>query len=257
MFIDSHCHFDFPCFDIEIETLLKELLQQNITKLIIPATQASSWDRIESLANNYLPLYYSLGIHPHFLASFQKQDLTLLHDKLLKVGKKCVALGEIGLDKLALSDDTLQEFVFTEQLKIAAQLKLPIILHCVKKQGRILRLLKECNFTQGGVYHAFSGSLEIATEFIKLGFKLGIGGVVTYPNSTKTRQTIRKLPIESLILETDAPDMPLYQQQTKNNTPVNIIPIFNVLSDLRSESKEQLATQIYQNVTNIFPLCDD
>jgi len=257
MFIDSHCHFDFPCFTKQRDTLLTELQQQQILKMVIPATQAKHWSRVEELAKQHDALYYALGIHPHFLKDFKTQDLQLLRQKLTHRDKQCIALGEIGLDKLAHADDQLQEFVFTEQLHIAQQLQLPIILHCVKKQGRVLTLLKAQKFTQGGVYHAFSGSIEMAREFIKLGFKLGIGGVITYPNSTKTRHTISQLPVESLVLETDAPDMPLYLQSTAHNSPLNIIPIFNELTTLRHESKAQLATQLYKNVVNIFSLSND
>ncbi|MCP4324067.1 MAG: TatD family hydrolase [Alteromonadales bacterium] len=257
MFIDSHCHLDFPCFSSDLESILKAIVQAKITKLIIPATQASSWQSIEKLSKDNLPIYYALGIHPHFLSSFQTQDLPLLKEKLLNRNHKCIALGEIGLDKFAQASQSQQELVFIEQLKIAEELKLPIILHCVKKQDRIITLLKEHNFKQGGVYHAFSGSLEVAETFIKLGFKLGVGGVITYPNSTKTRQTVTKLPIESMVLETDAPDMSIYQQQTAHNDPLNIQTIFDSLLSLRHESKSQLATQLYQNTFNIFPLCDD
>lgn len=257
MFIDSHCHLDFGCFSDQIATLLKQLHQADITKLIIPATQASRWEKVEQLCTRYSPLYYALGIHPHFLASFQEQDLTILAAKLSKRSKKCIALGEIGLDKYAAADDMLQESIFLKQLAIAQQFKLPIILHCVKKQGRVLTLLKESKFNCGGVYHAFSGSVEVANEFIQLGFKLGIGGIITYPHSVKVRETVKVLPVESIVLETDAPDMPIYQQQTATNTPLNIIAIFNVLTQLRNESKSQLATQLYTNVSNIFPLSND
>jgi len=257
MFIDSHCHLDFGCFSEQIETLLEQLNQAYITKLIIPATQASGWANIEQLSVRYSPIYYSLGIHPHFLNSFQEQDLTKLVAKLSTCSNKCIALGEIGLDKFAAADEKLQESVFLRQLAIAQQFGLPIILHCVKKQGRVLSLLNQQKFSCGGVYHAFSGSADIANEFIKLGFKLGIGGVITYPNSTKTRETVAQLPVESLLLETDAPDMPLYNQQTAINTPLNIITIFDALSELRKEHKSQLATQLYINACNIFPLSND
>ena len=257
MFIDSHCHIDFSCFSAELDALLAELAAKKINKVIIPGTQASGWENIIQLANNYDNLYYALGLHPHFIDSESEQQLTLLQAKLMLGDIKCIALGEIGLDKFANADSVLQEHIFSKQLQLAEQLKLPVIIHCVKKQSRVLALLKEQLFTQGGVYHAFSGSVEVAQEFIKLGFKLGIGGVITYPNSTKTRQTISRLPIESLLLETDAPDMPIYQQSTKHNSPLNIIPIFNALSDLRSESKAQLSTQLYNNVANIFPLSND
>lgn len=257
MFIDSHCHLDFDCFSEELDALLANLKHKKINKLIIPSTQASRWSSVENLAMSDHALYYSLGIHPHFLASLQTQDVPLLKQMLLKRDSKCVAVGEIGLDKYAPADLVLQESVFIQQLQIAQQIQLPIILHCVKMQGRVLALLKEYKFTQGGVYHAFSGSLEVAHEFIKLGFKLGVGGVITYPNSTKTRHTFANLPLQSLVLETDAPDMPIYQQQTEMNSPLNVIAIFNCLATLRSEPKSQLATQLYQNTHNIFSLSDD
>lgn len=257
MFIDSHCHLDFPCFSQQLPSLLCELHEKSINKVIIPATQANTWERVEKLALSNDALYYALGIHPHFLDAFEAQDLTVLKDKLLLRDKSCVALGEIGLDKFSPVSEILQEFVFIEQLKIAQQLQLPIILHCVKRQGRVLTLLKQYNFKQGGVYHAFSGSLEIADEFIKLGFKLGIGGVITYPNSSKVRDTVAKLPVQSMVLETDAPDMPIYEQPSKDNTPLNIITIFDCLVSLRSETKSQLATQLSINTHNIFSLCND
>lgn len=257
MYIDSHCHLDFPCFSDNVEQLVQLLDHHQISKLIIPGTQASGWENIVKLSTRYDPLYYALGIHPHFLSSFQAHHLKQLKENLSNNDKKCIALGEIGLDKYADANQEIQEFVFIEQLKIAQQLKLPIILHCVKKQGRVLSLLKENKFNQGGVYHAFSGSLEVANAFIKLGFKLGIGGVITYPNSTKTRHTFTNLPIESLLLETDAPDMPIYQQQTKNNSPLNIIAIFHCLAELRCEPKSLLAAQLCNNAHNIFSLSND
>jgi TatD DNase family protein len=257
MYSDSHCHLDFPCFRDDLESLLASLKKNKITKLLIPATQKSGWHDIRRIADSYTSIYYALGIHPHFLASFKEQDLSYLNDLLFTRDIKCVALGEIGLDKFAQASQELQELVFVKQLQIAQRVQIPVIIHCVKKQGRILTLLKSNNFTQGGVYHAFSGSLEVANEFIKLGFKLGVGGVITYPGSKKTRQTFTELPLEALLLETDAPDMPLYQQQTKNNSPLNILPVFECLATLRSESKAQLATQLYKNMHNIFSLSND
>tara|TARA_R110001583_G_scaffold66935_3_gene191875 strand:- start:13748 stop:14521 length:774 start_codon:yes stop_codon:yes gene_type:complete len=257
MFTDSHCHLDFSCFNPELAELFEALKEHKITKVVIPATQASAWESIQNIANHYDSAFYALGIHPHFLSSFEQQDLMNLNELLKNRDKKCIALGEIGLDKFAPVDLEQQEWVFIEQLKIAQRHQLPIILHCVKMQGRVLTLLKQYKFDQGGVYHAFSGSIEVANEFIRLGFKLGVGGVITYPNSTKTRQTFAALPLDALLLETDAPDMPLYQQQAKNNTPLNILPIFECLSSLRNESKIQLATQLYKNMHKIFSLSDD
>lgn len=257
MFTDSHCHLDFSCFEHDLDALFRALKKSHINKVVIPATQASSWVNIQKIANTQASAFYALGIHPHFLSSFERKDLNVLNTLLENRDKKCVALGEIGLDKFAPTDIAQQEWLFIEQLTLAQRHQLPIILHCVKMQERVLTILKQQKFQYGGVYHAFSGSLEVANQFIALGFKLGVGGVITYPNSTKTRTTFSQLPLESLLLETDAPDMPLYLQQTRYNTPLNILTIFKSLVNLRNESETQLATQLYDNMHKIFSLSDD
>jgi len=185
------------------------LKEEQINELIIPATHRAEWDNIIHLAK-YNHLYYALGYHPRFLQYYQQGDLDGLHLLLKNADNRAVAIGEIGLDKFAKTSMAIQERLFIEQLQLAEELQLPVILHIVKKQGRVLEILREQNFTQGGVYHAFSGSFDVATAFIELGFKIGVGGVITYPNSSTTRNTIRELPIDSLLLETDAPDMPIF-----------------------------------------------
>jgi TatD DNase family protein len=257
MFIDSHCHLNFACFDIQREMLLQKLQQHNITKLIIPATHRANWRQVSRLCENHPNLYYALGYHPHFLDYFRQGDLQYLQTLLENRHSQCVALGEIGLDKFAKTPIQVQESIFTEQLAIAQYLELPVILHVVKKQGRVLEILRQLNFTQGGVYHAFSGSYEVALDFIKLGFKMGVGGVITYPNSVTTRETISRLPLESLVLETDAPGMPIYQQEQPDNTPLNLLHIFESLAMLRGESKKCLASQLYNNTRSLFSLGND
>jgi len=261
MFIDSHCHLNFDCFKSELPKVIQELKAAHIHQLIIPGTDAKRWPDIISLSEQYSEFYFALGIHPHFLASFQEKDLATLKcslDSLLKSNHhKCVALGEIGLDKRIDTSMETQEKVFLAQLALAEHFKLPVILHVVKTQARMLQLLKLNKFSYGGVYHAFSGSEETANEFIKLGFKLGIGGVITYPNASKTRQAVKQLPVSSLILETDAPDMPIYQQSQKINTPINTIKIFEALCKLRDEPKEVLEQHLYLNTVSIFSINHD
>lgn len=257
MFIDSHCHLNFACFDIQRDILLQRLQQNKITKLIVPATHRGDWEQISKLCENHPNLYYALGYHPHFLDYFRQGDLQYLQTLLEHKNAQCVALGEIGLDKFVKTPIQIQEHIFTEQLKIAQQLELPVILHVVKKQGRVIEILRQLNFTQGGVYHAFSGSYEVALAFIKLGFKIGVGGVITYPNSVTTKETISKLPLESLVLETDAPGMPIYRQEQGDNTPLNLLHIFDSLAMLREESKKCLASQLYNNTRSLFSLGND
>ena len=261
MFIDSHCHLNFDCFKEERSLLMHQLTEVNINKVVVPGTDKDSWSEIIKLADDYKNIYFALGIHPHFLSTFDEEHLILLKSLLMETlsseTNKCVALGEIGLDKLIDTTPEIQEKVFLAQLAIAESLQLPVILHVVKMQSRVLQLLKQVKFTYGGVYHAFSGSEEIAQEFIKLGFKLGIGGVITYPRAVKTRSALSKLPLESLVLETDAPDMPIYKQLTSHNSPLNIVAIYQTLCDLREEAPLTVALQVYNNTKSIFPIIDD
>lgn len=257
MFIDSHCHINFACYDRQRETLLASLQVHGIDKLIVPGTHRGDWQNIINLCHEHSNLYYSLGYHPHFLDYYKDDDLAYLQVLLSTKESRCVALGEIGLDKRVNTDIKVQEAIFIAQVKIAEKCKLPIILHVVQKQGRVLELLRQLKFTQGGVYHAFSGSEEVALAFISLGFKIAVGGLITHPNAVKTRKTISLLPIESLVLETDAPDMPIYQQRESLNTPLNLLTIFSSLAELRSESKACLAAQLYKNTLAIFSLNND
>jgi len=261
MFIDSHCHLNFDCFKPEHASLMKQLAVAEINKVIVPGTDKERWPEVIKLAADYKNIYFALGVHPHFLNTFEDDDLllltTLLKDTLSHKNNKCVAVGEIGLDKLIDTAPDIQEKVFLAQLAIAESLKLPVILHVVKTQSRVLALLKQVKFSCGGVYHAFSGSEEIAKEFIKLGFKLGVGGVITYPNAQKTKATLKQLPLTSLVLETDAPDMPIYLQSSSHNSPLNIISIYQSLCDLRGETSVAVQQQLYLNTKSIFPIIND
>jgi TatD DNase family protein len=261
MFVDSHCHLNFDCFKDDYETLMPQLVKANITTMIVPGTDKKRWSDIINFAGAYENVYFALGLHPHFLNSFEDKDLLLLKSLLVEAthhkNNKCVALGEIGLDKLIDIAPEIQEKVFLAQLTLAESLKLPVILHVVKTQSRVLQLLKQVKFSCGGVYHAFSGSEEIANEFIQLGFKLGVGGVITYPNAHKTRETVHKVPLTSLVLETDAPDMPLYQQQGLYNSPLNLITIYKALCKIRDENPLIVAQQLRENSKSIFPIIND
>lgn len=261
MLIDSHCHFNFECFKHDQKGQLEALFNLGISKLIVPATDCQRWEEVMALAQAHNNIYFALGIHPHFLTDFVPTQLIQLKRLLstcnAEMKRKCVALGEIGLDKLIETDLLLQESVFLAQLEIAEQLQLPVILHVVKMQSRVLQLLKKVKFSAGGVYHAFSGSEEIAREFIKLGFKLGVGGVITHPSATRTRETFSRLPLSSLVLETDAPDMPIYQQTESHNLPSNLSVIYKQLCALRCEPSALIEQQLYANTESIFSIFDD
>lgn len=250
--IDSHCHLDFPCFDADRQQILVNCQAKNIRTILIPGTQASAWDRQISLCNDNPQLMFALGLHPYFLAHFQEEHISHLGDLLLANKEQVRAVGEIGLDFVIEVDKGLQQGVFERQLQLAELHKLPVILHHRQSHNQIIRTLKGFPVSRGGVVHAFSGSLHEAKTYIELGFKLGIGGTITYTRAKKTREVIAHVPLSCLLLETDAPDMPPMGLQGQRNTPENLGLILEALQDLRDEPLELISQACEQNFHDLF-----
>jgi TatD DNase family protein len=248
MLIDSHCHLDFSCFDHDRAQILNNCRKLAIKTIIIPGTEVVQWQKQIELCHLYPQLRFALGLHPYFLNNFESLHLVELSRLLNQYQDSVVAVGEIGLDSHIDVDWKLQLQVFEQQLLIAEEHMLPVILHHRNSHNELIRTLKVNKFTQGGIVHAFSGSVQEAKTYIDLGFKIGIGGGITYPRSSKTRKTIAQLPISCLVLETDAPDMPLMGKQGQRNSPEYLPEIFESLWSLRNESKQQLLQACYQNV---------
>jgi TatD DNase family protein len=248
--IDSHCHLDFSCFDHDRVEVLNNCKKLLVDIIVIPGTQASHWQKQIELCDFYPQLRFALGLHPYFLNSFELDHLFQLTNLLNQHQNKVLALGEIGLDSHIDVDWKLQIQVFEQQLMIAKEYVLPVILHHRNSHNELIRILKKNNFTQGGIVHAFSGSLQEAHTYIDLGFKIGIGGGITYSRANKTRKTITQLPLSSLVLETDAPDMPLMGRQGKRNSPEYLPEILESLLALRNETKQQIVQACLHNVSS-------
>ncbi|MEP1447077.1 MAG: TatD family hydrolase [Paraglaciecola sp.] len=246
--IDSHCHLDFSCFDYDREQVLANCKKLSVDTIVIPGTQANQWQRQIDLCHLNSQLRFALGLHPYFLNQFTPSDLIELKRLLEQHTNKVVALGEIGLDTHIDVDWQLQKQVFEQQLIIAKNQMLPVILHHRKSHNDLIRILKASKFNCGGIVHAFSGSLQEAQTYVELGFKIGVGGAITYPRANKTRNVISQLPLTSLVLETDAPDMPLMGKQGVRNSPEYLPEIFECLLTLRNETREQLQHACTHNV---------
>jgi len=252
---DSHCHFDFDEFAHAFGEELEQARLAHVERIMIPSVGKSNWQRVKALATQYPShIFYALGFHPYFLHSFCQSQVSELEQLIAERDASCVAIGECGLDNLVDVDASLQETVLKLQLSMAGQAKLPVILHSRKTHNRLLQLIKQQKFRQGGVLHAFSGSEQQAKQFIDLGFKIGVGGVITYPRANKTRQAIARLPIDALVLETDAPDMPICGKQGQANHPKYIQQVLNELVLLRGEEKHLVAEQLWDNTQDLFGL---
>lgn len=284
-FTDSHCHLDFSEFEHELPQLLSQCQQNNINRIIVPSVDPEHWQRVLSLPdlakNSTVKISCCLGIHPWFLIlqnnlpnnnspnskSAENIDLTFyeqqLNQAVVKHSDEIVAIGECGIDvfkakkntesEQALNDNlTLQQAFFEMQLQIAKHNNLPVVIHHCQSHQLILPLLKKIKLGRAGVIHAFSGSYQQAKTYVDLGFKLGIGGTITYARSKKTINAVKRLPLSSLLLETDAPAMPPFGQQGLINTPLNLLTIFKALSIIRDESEAIIAEKIEANIEALF-----
>ncbi len=246
---DSHCHLDFPEFDEDREAILAACRREGIAVLVVPGVCAAAWPRVLDLCARHPSLYPALGLHPMFLEEHEPDDVARLKQWVQR--QRPVALGEIGLDfYLPEADRDRQQALFTAQLEIAQQHALPVILHVRKAHDAALSCLRRTP-VKGGIVHAYSGSRQQAAHYIELGFCLGFGGVLTYPNARRVRQLAKELPLESIVLETDAPDMAPQGWKGERNSPLNVLLVLGELARIRGEHTELIAQVTTRNVEKI------
>lgn len=252
MFIDTHCHFDFPPFLYHESESIQYIKKNNVNKIIVPTVSSDYFDRVKRLSELYPEIYYAMGLHPIY--QHDKNSLNILMNVLAKQDNKLVAIGEIGLDNyIPHADLAQQQYWLLAQFDLAKQYHLPVILHSRKTHALLLSLLKRAKLPNKGVIHGFAGSYEEAMQFIRLGFYIGVGGVISYSRAKKTRHTMSKVPLEYLVLETDSPDMPLSGYQGQPNRPEYVVKVFAQLAALRTESLEQIENTIFMNTLTLFP----
>lgn len=239
--IDSHCHLDFPAISNDIDGVLERARNNGVTRFVVPGVSSENWSRVLELCAEHEGLYPALGLHPCFLKADHGDDLMRL-EQLLKHCPELVAVGEIGLDLfIPEADLKYQLAVLLPQLELAKQFNKPVLLHVRKAHDQMLQQLRRMKLPAAGVVHAFSGSEQQAQEYLKLGFKLGIGGSVTYERARKLRRLVANLPLDSFILETDSPDMPLHGFQGQTNYPERVALVLQAVNELRPESELEIA----------------
>ncbi|MEH2920584.1 TatD family hydrolase [Samsonia erythrinae] len=252
-FIDTHCHFDFPPFFDDAVASLRLAQDAGVERIIIPAVAAHHFDRVLMLTRTYSPLYAALGLHPLYIAGHRDGDLSHLEDKLRHSPDKLVAIGEVGLDLFMPEPQFERQLTLLEgQLRLAKKYDLPVILHSRRSHDRLAQLLRRIDVPRTGVVHGFAGSLAQAQAFIRLGYYIGVGGTITYERANKTRQAIAQLPLTRLLLETDAPDMPMSGYQGQPNRPERIPYAFQSLCSLRTESPQEIAAVLLENTRRLF-----
>ena len=264
MWTDTHCHLDAAKFDADRDAVVARARAAGVAQIVVPAVARSNFDTVRLLAQQH-GLRYALGIHPLCVGDAVDDDLRHLSDMLdeHRGDPHLVGIGEIGLDHFVPGlDPVRQEQFYVAQLKLARRVDLPVIVHVRRSADTLLKHLRIIP-VRGGIAHAFNGSLQQAQAFIALGFKLGFGGAMTFERALQIRRLAAELPLEALVLETDAPDIPphwLYRTreerdagQTARNEPGELPRIAQTLAELRGLSLDELTRVTSANARAALP----
>ncbi len=252
MIIDSHCHIDFDVFNNDRQQVLQRANCVNIKKIIVPGVMKNTWHKIKSCCENHSELYPCYGLHPYYINHHKSQHLDDLENYI--ENNNPVAVGECGLDfYLKDLDIETQNFYFEQQLDIAQNFNLPVVIHARKSTEAVIKAIKKHTGLRGMI-HSYSGSYEQAIQLIKLGFYLGFGGPITYKKSTRLHKLVTQLPLESILVETDAPDQPGESASGKRNEPAFIIETINAIANLHSTNSENISDITTNNARELFKL---
>jgi len=250
--VDTHCHLDLPAFDADRPAVLERSRAVGVAAIVVPGVEAGGWNDLWQFCATDAGLYPALGLHPVYLEQHTDADLKALETLLSE--RRPVAVGEIGLDYyLKDLDQARQQALLEVQLEMARAADLPVILHVRKAHERMLSTLKRIR-VRGGIAHAFNGSLQQAADYAGLGFKLGFGGMLTFERSSKLRALAAALPLESIVLETDAPDMTVAQHRGERNSPEYLPFCLASLAEVRDADPQTIARQTTVNAREVLGL---
>ncbi|CAJ0861827.1 TatD family hydrolase [Ralstonia flatus] len=262
MWIDTHCHLDASDFDADRDAVVAQARAAGVNHIVVPAVARWNFDTVRALAHRHAGCSYALGIHPIYAAQASDDDLLELRRQVAASmdDPRFVAVGEIGLDFFIPNYDVeRQSAVFRAQLRIAREFDLPVLMHVRKSQDQVCSAAAKAGVR--GIAHAFNGSPEQARRFVDSGFKLGFGGVFTFSRANRVRRLAQEMPIESIVLETDAPDLaPAWladdqfgEQSAVRNAPTEVARIADAMAQLRGISIEALADQARRNSIDAIP----
>ena len=252
--VDSHCHLDAGEFDPDRDAVLARAVAAGVTDQVVPAVEAAGWPKLRELCAGRPNLHPAYGLHPVFMAAHRPQDLDALRGWIER--ERPVAIGECGLDYFVEgSDHDAQQRVFDAQLRLAREFGLPLIVHARRAVDAVIASIRRIGGDASGlrgVVHSFSGSPEQARQLAKLGFLVGLGGPVTYDRARRLHRLAASLPLEQLLLETDAPDQPDAGIRGERNEPARLVEVCNAIAALRGMQPAALAQATGDNARRLF-----
>lgn len=252
MYFDSHAHYDDKRFDNDRHELLLSLKENGVDYVVnIGADMKSSKESI-NLANKYDFIYATVGVHPHDVKNMTEKDLDILEEYTKE--KKVVALGEIGLDYYYNhSEKDEQRFWFGRQLELANKVGLPVIIHSRDADEECYEIIKKSNINNG-VIHCFSGSKEMAKKYIDLGFKIGIGGVVTFKNARKIIETVENIGVSHILIETDCPYLAPEPYRGQRNSSIYLKEICQKIGEIKKINHDEVAYVTSKNALSFYKI---
>ena len=248
--IDSHCHLDDDRFDERRQDVIAQAAVVKVTRMVIPATTANRWEKVKQVCEGHDGLYPAYGLHPMFIEQHQVNHLRELDEWLER--EQPIAVGECGIDFYdSRVDEKWQLQLFREQLQLANNHRLPLIVHVRKAMDEVISLLrKQARF--GGVVHSFSGSQQQAQQLHDIGFKLGIAATLSFERAQKLRKIVAVMPDDALLIESDAPDQPGASHRGQLNEPAFIVEHLQTMAELRNCTVEELAATLNRNAESLF-----
>ena len=253
MIFDTHAHYDDRQFEEDREELLGSMRENGVELIVDAASDIASWDKIEQLTDRYPFIYGAIGVHPDEVGELDEEKMKRMEQLLAR--EKMVAVGEIGLDYYWDKENRdLQKMWFIRQLELARQLDLPVIIHSREAAADTMEIMKQHAKGLDGVIHCFSYSPEQAKEYVKMGFYLGIGGVVTFKNAKKLKEVVEYAPLDYLLLETDAPYLAPEPYRGKRNCSQYLTYVAKEIAEIKGVTYEEVVNITRANAKKLFGL---
>lgn len=254
MIFETHAHYDDECFDEDRDILIEKLFQKNICNIINVGASIESTKTTIALAKKYENMYAAAGVHPSDIAGLNEETLAWLKEQTKD--PKVIAVGEIGLDYYWDKEEEVQKaqrYWFAQQMGLARESQLPVIIHSRDAAEDTMRVMKEVHAEEiPGVIHCYSYSPEMAKEFIKMGYYIGVGGVVTFKNAKKLKETVMQIPLERILLETDSPYMAPEPHRGSRNDSGNLVYVAEKIAELRGITAKEVENATLTNARKLF-----
>lgn len=257
MLVDSHCHLDAAEFDADRHDVVRRARAAGVARQIVPAVDAADWPKLRDVCASDTGLFPAYGLHPMLLSRHRREHLDALREWIAR--ERPLAIGECGLDYFIEElDRAAQQPYFDAQLWLACEFDLPVIVHARRAVDAVIAAIRrvsgEADGNLRGVVHSFSGSRQQAEQLWEAGFLLGLGGPVTYPRAKRLRTLAATMPIQYLLLETDAPDQPDIGIRGQRNEPARLANVLDTIAQLRGEDPDVIAAATTQNAERLFRL---